>query len=292
MKKGLKIGLIVGASVLLISAVVVTVIFVSSIRNSATNYDYSDGGLGMVEESISPDSPTYDAKTATSESAESTEDRDVIRNGTITVSVDDIDATVTEIDTIKGQYSGEITYMVDTGDGKDRIVTISLKVAEEKFDEVYNKLKTLEGEYTYSGISANDVTETVVDLEARLKNLRSVERQYLEILKSANTVKDTLLVYEQLNTTRANIESIEASLEYYARQTDYSTIYMTISQSSTGAQLSDDPWEPLGVLKDAGRALVNLGKFLGSTLIWILVFSPVIAIIVVPIILIQRKKRK
>ncbi len=292
MKKGLKIGLIVGASVLLVSAVIVTVIFIFAIKNASTRDDYQYGGVGMVEEEVIPDSPSYDAKTATSESANSTEERDVIRNGTITVSVDDIDATVTEVNTIKVECNGEITYMVDTGDGKDRIVTISLKVAEEKFDEVYNRLKTLDGEYTYSGISANDVTETVVDLEARLKNLESVEKQYLEILKSADTVKDTLLVYEELNTTRANIESIEASLEYYARQTDYSTIYMTISQSSTGAQLSDDPWEPLGVLKDAGRALVNLGKFLGSTLIWILVFSPVIAIIVVPVILIQRKKRK
>lgn len=290
MNKWLKISLIVGGCVILILAVIFSVKFIRE-SNFISSDDYY-GGVGMVEENISPAAPDSDAKTATQESTTSAENRDIIRNGTITVSVDDIDTTVTEVNTIKVQYNGEVLYMVDTGKGKDRVVTISLRVAEGKFDEVYNKLKELEGEYTYSGISANDVTETVVDLEARLKNLKSVERQYLEILRSAKSVKDTLLVYEQLNTTRANIESIETSLEYYARQTDYSTIYMTISQSSTGAQFSDEPWEPIGVFKDAGRALVSLGKFVGSSLIWILVFSPVVALVVVPVILIQRKKRK
>jgi hypothetical protein len=291
MNKWLKIGLIAAGCVILILAVILTVRFIQE-RNLIPSDNYSHGGVGMVQEDVSSEIPSYDGKTSLQESPTSPEERDVIRNGTITVSVDDIDATIAGVNTIKGQYNGEITYMADTGKGKDRVVTISLRVAEGKFDEVYNKLKELDGEYTFSGISANDVTETVVDLEARLKNLKSVERQYLEILKSARSVKDTLLVYEQLNTTRANIESIETSLEYYARQTDYSTIYMTISQSSTGAQFSDEPWEPVGVFKDAGRALLSFGKFIGSALIWVLVFSPVIALIVVPVILIQRKKRK
>ena len=65
-----------------------------------------------------------------------------------------------------------------------------------------------------------------------------------------------------------------------------------MTQSSVGSQLSDDKWEPIGILKDAGRALVGFGKFLGSGLIYVLVFSPVIAAVVIPVVIIQKKAKK
>ena len=76
------------------------------------------------------------------------------------------------------------------------------------------------------------------------------------------------------------------------KQTDYSTVQITITQSSTGSSLTDEDWRPIGILKDASRALVSFAKFLGTAVIWVLVFSPVVAAVVIPVVLIQKKAKK
>ena len=85
---------------------------------------------------------------------------------------------------------------------------------------------------------------------------------------------------------------MQSQIKDLDNQTSYSYLYVTISQSSTGSQLSDEEWKPFGILKDAGRALVSFAKFLGTGIIYVLVFSPVIAAVVVPVIIIQKKAKK
>ena len=74
-----------------------------------------------------------------------------------------------------------------------------------------------------------------------------MESQLAEILKSADTVEDTLAVYSELSSVRGNIESLEGRIKYLEDRADFSTISLTISQSSTGISLDEDKWEP-GVL--------------------------------------------
>ena len=230
------------------------------------------------------------------DSVDQSEERDstqkVIRVGSISIAVDDIDGTVENVDTILAKYKGETLSMQDSGKGKERGVVLALRVEETDFDAFYQELKNLDGEYEYSNISSNDVTETVLDMEARLKNLKSVETQYLSILKKATTVSDTLAVQRELTTVRSEIEYLESSLDNMERQTDYSTVYLTITQSSTGSSLTDEEWRPAGILKDASRALVDFAKFLGTAIIWVLVFSPAIAAVVIPVVIIQKKAKK
>ena len=88
-----------------------------------------------------------------------------------------------------------------------------------------------------------------------------------------NPRSDTISVYKELNEIRANIESIEGQLKYYSTKTDYSTVRITLKQSSVGATLEDTPWKPLGVLKDAGRAYISFLKVLGTVLIYFIVFT-------------------
>ncbi|MFA5634024.1 MAG: DUF4349 domain-containing protein, partial [Candidatus Dojkabacteria bacterium] len=105
-------------------------------------------------------------------------------------------------------------------------------------------------------------------------------------------VEETLSVYNEVSKVRLEIERIELQLKNLETQTDYSYIYIRIHQSSEGAELEEKGWRPVGVLKDALRALVSFGQFLGSILIWLVVFSPVIALFVVPAVIIQKKRKK
>jgi hypothetical protein len=217
--------------------------------------------------------------------------RSVIKTGSIDISVDDIDQALEEISLVGNEYGSILTDLNDYGKGKGRGVVLTLKVEESKFQELFNSLKELDGEYEGSSINQSDVTDTVIDLEARLKNYRSVEAQLLTILESAETVEDTLAVYKELNEVRYNIERVDAELKNLSNQTEYSYIYMSISQSSTGAGVSEEEWRPVGIARDAVRALVGFGKFLGSLLIWVLVFSPVIGLVVGVVFYIKRERK-
>jgi len=294
MSKTLKIVLITVASFIILSVFSLFVLIpllkgiYHQIRYISPNDVTVDGGL--TPEELPNSSGKVTDSVGQAESRESA--LKVIRIGNISISVDDIDATIGQVNTTLEKYKGETLGMQDNGKGKDRIVNLTLRVKEVDFDAFYQELKDLDGEYEYSNISSNDVTETVLDMEARLKNLKSVETQYLSILKKATTVSDTLAVQRELTTVRSEIEYLESSLDNMERQTDYSTVYLTITQSSTGSSLTDEEWRPSGILKDASRALVDFAKFLGTAIIWVLVFSPVIAAVVIPVVIIQKKAKK
>ena len=85
---------------------------------------------------------------------------------------------------------------------------------------------------------------------------------------------------------------IETQLKNLATQTDYSYIRVRISQSSTGAEIVDQGWKPLGVLKASVRLLVSFMKLVGSLLIFLLVFTPVIAIVAVPVVILKKRAKK
>lgn len=256
------------------------------------SYYYSEMGTdGFVE------APTFEVReeldlgmTETQQS--DSEDRSLIKTGRISVSVDEIDETLREVNLIKSRYGATTMNLSDYGKGLNRRVSITIRVEQSQFDFLYQSLKGMDGEFDSSSISVSDVTERVLDLEARLKNYRSVEDQYLTILEKAETVEDTLAVYQELNKVRLEIERIETQLKNLETQTEYSYIYLTVSQSSAGAEVADDQWRPEGIFREALRSLVSFLQSVGSVLIWILVFSPIIALVVLPIIHLRKRAKK
>ena len=111
-------------------------------------------------------------------------------------------------------------------------------------------------------VQGQDVTEQYVDLEARLKNLRATEGQFSEIMKKAQKIEEILAVQAQLSQVRGEIESLEGRKKYLDQNVDYSVITLSLSTSEDQLPVIDsaDQWKPLGVLKDAVRDLLDLGK--------------------------------
>ena len=61
-------------------------------------------------------------------------------------------------------------------------------------------------------VEAHDVTREYIDLDARLRNAQAEEARYLEILKRATTVKDTLEGAEKLSNVRGRIEQLQGEM--------------------------------------------------------------------------------
>lgn len=257
------------------------------------SYSLDVDSVGRVSPNVSTSSPSVEKNLVADQAApNSSQEKNVIRRGQIGFSADNIDKTKEEVQDVIDKYGAEISNSSDQGTGKSRNISIVIKVEEGSFDEMLSDLEGVKAEKIFSSVSSEDVTEQVMDLEARLNTYQNTEKQLLEIQKQSTNVKDTMEVFKELNEIRYKIEAIESQLKYYANQTDYSTITVSISQSSVGTFEPEEKWKPFGVLKDAIRALGEFGKGLVNFAIWFVVFGVPIALIIVLAIYLVKKARK
>ncbi|HDD68916.1 MAG TPA: DUF4349 domain-containing protein [Candidatus Korarchaeota archaeon] len=118
-----------------------------------------------------------------------------------------------------------------------RSAVISIKVPANKLDAAMNAVRSL-GEVKSENLNAYDVTDQIIDLEARLNNSRAAERRLLEILSMAQNVEEVLMVEDRLKQVREEIEVLEAQLENLQSKVEYSTLTVTI-QEKKGVELPE-----------------------------------------------------
>ena len=154
----------------------------------------------------------------------------IIRNGSMTIKVDDVLKSKAEVDAILGQhkaYTGNEQF-----DNTDYSANyhIQIRVPAENLDAMVTALESMDGLVTYKAINARDITEEFIDLETRLTNKRSYLEQYRQLLKTAKTVEDILKVREQIRMLEEEIESVEGRLKYLRNQVSLSTLDLTLMQ--------------------------------------------------------------
>lgn len=219
-------------------------------------------------------------------------DSKIKKSGDIDLKVENLEEAYDSVRDIMKGYQATVVSSSDSGEGNEKIITTTIKVKSESFEDIYEDVKLVDGEVLYASYYTDDITMEYTDLESRLRNLEATEVQLAKILDSADTVEDTLSVYVELTNIRSQIEVIKGQLKYLDSQVDYSYLTINLSLSDLGRQINDEEWKPLGIAKNALSSLVKFGVSLVNILIWVLVFSPVIAIIVVIVVLVKRKAKK
>jgi hypothetical protein len=134
--------------------------------------------------------------------------------------------------------------------------TVAIRVPAARLDEARKGIRELGLRVEGERIEAQDVTKQYVDREARLRNLRAQEAQYLAILRQAHTVKDTLEVSDKLNEVRGTIEQEQAEFDALSKQIE--TVALTVTlRAEAEAQVFGLNWRPLYQLKIAARGGVD-----------------------------------
>lgn len=183
--------------------------------------------------------------------------RKIIRNGSLSILVNKAEEVAGGLQGIAERLGGFVAssrvYEVSAG---VKSGSVTIRVPADKFNEAITDIKKLAVKVESESTNTSDVTEQYVDLEAQLKNLRAEEAQYLEIMKKAFTVDDTLKVSRQLSNVRGNIERIEGQLKYLSRQVDMSTISVSMTAESD-IEVFGIRWRPLFIIKQSFRNLLT-----------------------------------
>ena len=178
-----------------------------------------------VSELAEMDAPA--AKTLQSEALTVPKERKLIRNARLEFETEDLDQTAAQIrqavDKHKGYLGSEQSLNYETRQS----TTIQVRIPATSFEAFIEEISKGVTQFDEKNISARDVTEEFVDVEARLKNKKELETRYQEILKQAKNVKEILEIEREINSLRSDIESMEGRLNYLKNQVGLSTVHIT-----------------------------------------------------------------
>jgi hypothetical protein len=174
----------------------------------------------------------------------------IVRTANAEIEVSSFERSWTQANAIAQRYRG---YVTNAQAGLER-GTVTMRVPAANLDKAMTDLRKL-GKVVQMTTTAEDVSGSIVDIDARLRVLKAEEAQLLELLRRASGVSETLEVRTQLNAIRQEIESFETQKEYFADQVDYATINATVFER--GADDPDDPGD--GILIEAWRTALRAG---------------------------------
>jgi hypothetical protein len=139
----------------------------------------------------------------------SADGRTVIRSGSLELHARDLPHVKSEVERLVAEKRG----WVDSWSLTDnRVLRMTLRVPEPTLEDTMEVVSSL-GRVISRSLSSQDVTEEMIDLEARLSNLRALRDRLREYLNRAAELKDILEVERELTRVQTEIESIEARLK-------------------------------------------------------------------------------
>ncbi|MEP0884213.1 DUF4349 domain-containing protein [Trichocoleus sp. ST-U3] len=207
----------------------------------------------------------------------------LIKNAELSVSVNSIEKSIEIASKIVKQQQGDLLGFQDQkpkDENARHTASMQIRVPQEQLETSLDFLAKL-GTVQRRTLTAEDVTDQLVDNEARLRNLRKQESTLLKIMERSGSVGDVLKVANELSNVRQNIEQLDAQLKSLRSRVAYSTITLTLEEAVAGIP----PARPLGsdVRETWNQATHSLGELTTSLIrlaIWLAVFSPFLLVLV------------
>ena len=207
----------------------------------------------------------------------------LIKKAALSLVVKSIDASSKSVTNIVEKQQGDILGFQNQKPPDSSVrqtASVEIRVPQERLEitlEALAKLGTVENR----ALTAEDVTEQLVDSEARLRNLRKSEEMVLKIMERSGSVGDVLKASQELSNIRESIERIDAQLKSLRNQVAYSTISLTL-EAAVSAQQTPEPSLGLRVQETWGKATHSVGELtlgLFGLGIWLLAYSPYLLLI-------------
>ena len=209
--------------------------------------------------------------------------RKIVRTGSLQLLVSDVAQSITKIGSIVSGAGGYVEKATHTNSGGPA-ADMTVRVPSASLDNVIADIKRLATTVDRESVEVRDVTREYIDLDARLRNSQAEEAQYLQILKRATTIKDTLDVTEKLSDVRGRVEQMQGEMKFLTTQIDLSSLEISLGADSA-ATVAGIHWRPLRQAHVAVEEMISgLADWADSVLAF-LINLPVIAVWLVSVVL-------
>ena len=255
----------------------------SSANKNGQQYDADRSGQGSNAINSSGAEDTFPAVSKDGQKT-GRNGRDIVRIATIKLVVASPEQSIEKLQQITENVEGYVENLA-TGN-KSTLVTI--RIPTDTYDTAMRNISEL-GEVIEVNAGAEDVTEQVVDLSARIVAQRESVIRVRQLMRQASDLSEILRVEQELANRQTQLESLVAQQNQLEKTVSLATITTTIFdedpknvQTSTPPRWWDTPWQLFG---DSWKTILIVFAAL-SPLIILLGFAAAVITLVV------RKRRK
>ena len=200
-------------------------------------------------------------------------DRMIIRNASLSLQADNVEKLLGDIRALATEQSG-VVMQASTSTRNDKLyANITIQVPAAAFDATISRLRQMAYKVDTENTTSQDVTEEFVDTDARVRNLKATEAVYLEILRKATSVNDTLTVQRELSNVRSEIERLQGRINLLQKKSDNSSISISLSPRLTETTKPDAGWDFGKVLNQAWEGSLRGLQGLATVLITLALYG-------------------
>jgi hypothetical protein len=221
----------------------------------------------------------------------------IVRTGQLDLQVADMEAAIHAAETAVTAVGGYVSGSQRSGDADKASAMVMFRIPAARWNDALDALRKLGTRVLGEQTSSQEVTAQVVDLGARLANLRVTETALQGIMDKATKIPDVLAVQEQLTGVRQQIEELDGQKQTLENQAALGSLTVTFTPPPAVAVAQVRAgWDPAREVDQAAAALVGLGQGLAGAGIWLLiVWVPILLvaglIALVALIVLRRIRR-
>jgi hypothetical protein len=208
----------------------------------------------------------------------------IVRTGSLQLQVDALAPALTRArDSIRA-VGGYIGASRESNDGDKSVAQVTYRIPADRWDDALQALRGIATKVLAEQTDALEVTGQLVDLGARIDNLRASETALQAILEKATKISDVLEVQARLTDVRGQIEQLTAQKAHLEDQAGYGTLTVTfgvqvvaVTEAAKGWNAGEEVDRATATLVDVLQSLAGAGIWFGIVWLPILIMLGIVA---------------
>jgi hypothetical protein len=204
----------------------------------------------------------------------------IVRTGQLNLEVAVLDDAIAAAERAVTAAGGYVAASQRQGDDENAGAMVTYRIPVERWEATLAALRKVGVKILSEQTGSEEVTSQVVDLAARLTNLRATESALQAIMTKATKIPDILEVQSQLTGVRQEIEQLTAQKQSLEERAAMATLTVGYSLPPAVAVTQvQEGWDPANEVDRAAATLVGLGQGVANAAIWFVIVMLPLALV-------------
>ena len=213
----------------------------------------------------------------------------MIYNGYMEMQTQDFDTAASGIEALVRELGGyfQQSSVSNRGSSSYRYGSYTIRIPAAQFEAFFQRAGQL-CHVTYTNTTADDVSESYYDTEARLETARIKLERLQQLLAKATSMEDIITIESAISETEWDIENLSGTLRHYDALVDYATVNVELSEvyqlsgqdkavTTFGGRLGQSF---VNGLRAVGSALEDFAVWLAYSWVWLAVIAAAAVIVI------------
>jgi hypothetical protein len=209
------------------------------------------------------------------------DDTKIVRTGSLQMTVPDTNnALLAARDAIRG-LGGYIGASEQQRTDDEILATVTYRIPVARWEDALTAIRNL-GTEVGEQTQAVEVTGQLVDLDARIRNLKASETALVGFAAQAAKTSDLLEIEARLTDTRGQIEQLSAQQATLSDQAALATLTVTFGTQVVAVTQAAAKWDPAAEVDRASATLIGIGQGIASfVIVFAIVWLPIIVVLTI-----------